>query len=181
MELQIARSWDISDSELTALRAFLTEAFDGRFDDGNWANALGGTHVIIRERGEIVAHASVVPRTLYFSIEGDTWRDATVREVGYVESVAVARQFRGRGLGTEVLNIINRLVADQFGLGALATSSHAFYEQAGWKRWSGSTHVYRSGTVSSVPGGEQWLMILAPAGMVLTGAVACEWREGDLW
>lgn len=181
MELRIVRSGDLSESELGALRTFLTAAFEGRFDDGSWANALGGTHVIVRERGTIAAHASLVPRMLYFSGEVDSWPEATVREVGYVESVAVRHELRRKGMGREVLNTINQLVRDQFGFGALATSSHPFYERAGWRRWSGPTYVYRRGEVIRTPGGEQWLMVLAPADTTITTAIACEWREGDLW
>jgi aminoglycoside 2'-N-acetyltransferase I len=181
MELSIVRSGDLPEEELGTLRSFLTEAFDGRFDHGNWANALGGTHVIARDRGMIAAHASVVPRMLYFSAEVDSWPDAIVREVGYVESVAVESRLRGRGLGSEVLNTINQLVRNQFGFGALATSSHPFYERAGWRRWAGPTYVYRRGEVIRTLGGEQWLMVLAPADTTLTAAIACEWRDGDLW
>jgi aminoglycoside 2'-N-acetyltransferase I len=181
MELRIVRSGDLSDSELGALRTFLTDAFDGGFDDGNWANALGGTHVIVREQGMIAAHASLVPRMLYFSAEVDTWPNATVREVGYVESVAVRHELRRKGVGSGVLNIINRLVMDQFGFGALATSSHPFYERAGWRRWSGPSYVYRRGEIIRTTGSEQWLMVLASADTPITTAIACEWRDGDLW
>lgn len=181
MDLEIVRSGELASNDLVALRGFLTDAFEGRYDDGNWANALGGTHVIMRDRGSLVAHASIVPRMLYFSTRAEVWHDTAAREVGYVESVAVEHQLRGRGSGTHVLNIVNRFISKRFGFGALGTSSHAFYERTGWRRWRGPTYVYKSGALHRTPGGEQWLMVLAPAETVVTGAIACEWREGDLW
>lgn len=181
MDLRIARSEDLAEVELVGLRAFLTEAFAGRFDDGHWANALGGTHVLVVEDGSIAAHASVVPRTLYFSPDGETWSDAIARNVGYVESVAVGSPRRGRGLGTRVLQAVNQIVLDQFGFGALATSSQPFYEQSGWRSWAGPTYAYRDGEVVRTTEGDQWVMVLAPDGTDLTYAIACAWRGGDIW
>jgi aminoglycoside 2'-N-acetyltransferase I len=181
VDLRTARSDDLGETELGELRAFLTEAFAGRFDDGHWANALGGTHVLVEEAGSIIAHASVVPRTLYFSPDGARWTDAITRNVGYVESVAVALELRGRGLGTRVLETVNQIVLDQYGFGTLATSSHPFYEASGWRRWAGPTYAYRDGEVVRTADGDQWVMVLAPEGTDLTHAIACAWRAGDIW
>jgi aminoglycoside 2'-N-acetyltransferase I len=181
MDLRTARSEDLTEIELGKLRTFLTEAFAGRFDDGHWANALGGTHVLVVEHGSIVAHASVVPRTLYFSPNGRTWTDTIARNVGYVESVAVALPMRGRGLGTRVLETVNRIVLEQFGFGALATSSQPFYEQSGWRSWDGPTYAYRGGEIVRTAENDQWVMVLAPDGTDLTDAIACTWRDGDIW
>lgn len=180
MELRQARTKDLMAVELAELRVFLTEAFP-RFDDGHWANALGGTHVLIEEANSIVAHASVVPRTLYFSSAGDAWKNTTIREVGYVESVAVESSLRGRGIGSRVLNTVNQVIRDFYDFGALATSSQPFYEQAGWKSWAGPTYVYKNGQVVRTVEGDQWLMVLASEGTDTRAAIASEWREGDIW
>jgi aminoglycoside 2'-N-acetyltransferase I len=181
VDLRIASSDDLGEFELRALRAFLTEAFAGRFDDGHWANALGGTHVLVEEAGSIVAHASVVPRTLYFSPDAGRWTDAITRNVGYVESVAVALELRGRGLGTRVLETVNQIVLGQFGFGTLATSSQPFYQASGWRSWAGPTFAYRDGEVVRTTEADQWVMVLATEGTDLTHAIACSWRDGDIW
>ena len=70
----------------------MDSAFGPRFDDNDWAHALGGLHVVGAVGGTLVSHASLVPRVLAI--------DTRPVPAGYVEAVAtVSRPVRA--LGTE--------------------------------------------------------------------------------
>jgi aminoglycoside 2'-N-acetyltransferase I len=181
MELREVRTDDLSAGELANLRAFLDEAFNGRFDNHNWDSALGGNHVLAMDDEGIVAHASVVPRRLHFSIGKGDWSDSVVREVGYVEAVAVREDLRRRGIGTDVLHAINQLIKVLYGFGVLATGTYSFYDQGGWRRWQGKSFVFRDCEMIRTPKDDDSLMVLAFDQTDFTSAIACEWREGDVW
>lgn len=81
--LEIATTDALAPADLAACRALMDLAWphpDDRFTDDDWAHALGGVHVLVREGSDIVSHGSVVPRRIGV---GDVWLDA-----GFVEAVA---------------------------------------------------------------------------------------------
>src|SRR5207249_1344046 len=95
--LRRIRTGDLDPAEVAAIRGILVDAFadegpDEQFTDADWQHALGGTHVVLDAGGEIVSHASVVEREL--RVGGRPLR------TGYVEAVATAPAWRGRGHGT---------------------------------------------------------------------------------
>ena len=49
---------------LTRVRELLEDAFGADYAEEDWQNALGGWHVVVIEHDRVVAHASVVPRTI---------------------------------------------------------------------------------------------------------------------
>ena len=67
--------------------------------------------VLITEDDELLAHASVVTRTLRYGIESFT--------TGYVESVAVRANQQGRGLGRLVMDHAEAIIRASYQLGAL--------------------------------------------------------------
>jgi aminoglycoside 2'-N-acetyltransferase I len=165
----------LSPAELAAIRSLLDEAFDGDFDDHDWRHSTGGVHVTAWIDGRLVAHASVVERTL--------WCGATPYRTGYVEAVAVAPTERGSGFGTAVMTEVARIIRDGYQLGALSTSDAArsLYARLGWLTWVGPSHVEAPAGRLATPDEDGAIMVLAPAGIDLTAPITCDWRTGDVW
>ncbi|WP_369135106.1 GNAT family N-acetyltransferase [Modestobacter sp. I12A-02662] len=177
LRLRTAPTADLSPRELAAVRALLDDAFTGRFDDEDWAHALGGLHVLASADGQLAGHASLVGRQLI--ADGRTLR------TGYVEAVATAAPMRRRGVGAAVMAEIERLIAGGAELGALASSAAAvnFYRARGWLRWTGPTAALTPGGPVETP--DEAVLVLptpaTPAPLDPTGRLVCDWRRGDLW
>ena len=161
-------------SPLAAIRELAIAAFDGDYDDLDWAHALGGDHIWVTVGVAVVAHASVIPRSLLV--------DGTAARTGYVESVAVDPRFQGRGLGALVMERANELVVERYDLGALATGVHAFYESLGWVRWRGRAFVDAPGGRRRTEKDDDSVMVLVPPGadIDLTVDIVCDWRDGEV-
>jgi aminoglycoside 2'-N-acetyltransferase I len=177
MEVRVLRSPALSPNQLADLRALLDAAFNGDFNDHDWAHAFGGWHAVAIEADAIVAHASLVPRRLEVG--------ARHVQAGYVEAVAVLPARQRNGLGTAVMMRIGDLIQQQFELGALATGEPQFYERLGWERWRGPSWV-RSADERLVrtPDEDAGLMILrssASRELDITAPITCEARAGDSW
>jgi GNAT superfamily N-acetyltransferase len=97
-------------------RAFLNGAYEGDFSDSDYENALGGRHFILFESGQLIAHASVVTRSI--SIDDSAWK------VGYVEAVAVASDFRDRGLGRQIMQQVTDFCRGNYEVAMLSTGEH---------------------------------------------------------
>jgi aminoglycoside 2'-N-acetyltransferase I len=168
---------DLTPAERAALRALLDAAFAGDFSDDDWAHALGGLHATIEDDGALVAHASVVPRTLAAG--------GQVVRAGYVEAVAVLPSRQRSGLGTAAMRAIGDAIAHQFELGALSTGEWHFYERLGWQRWRGETWVrHPDSRRERTPDDDDSLMILrtpTTPPLDLTAPMTCETRSGDPW
>ncbi|BCJ75539.1 aminoglycoside N-acetyltransferase AAC(2')-Ie [Catellatospora sp. IY07-71] len=171
-------------AELTAagraeLRAMLDGAFDGDFDDDDWAHATGGAHVLAFDGDELVGHASVVGRTL--------WYDGRPLRTGYVEAVAVRHGYRGRGRGTAVMEQVAALIEREYELGALASAELAMplYRRLGWRLWLGPTHVNGPDGRVPTPDEDGGVFVLTRPGgdpdLDLTEPLTCDWRTGDVW
>jgi aminoglycoside 2'-N-acetyltransferase I len=151
-------------------------AFDGTFDDHDWAHCTGGVHLLVRTDGVVVAHAAVVPRAL--DVDGVPFR------TGYVEGVATLPSHQGRGLGTAVMTAATEVVRSAYELGALSTGLPGFYERLGWERWAGETWVRDGRDHLRTPDEDDGILVLrvGPSpDVALTGAIACESRPGDDW
>lgn len=161
------------------MRELLWAAFDdddGGFTEDDWSHAIGGIHVVAAQEGRIVAHASVVDRTLHI---GDVPLHA-----GYVEAVATAPDRRGTGLGTQVMAEVGAIIRDGYELGALGTGAHGFYERLGWQTWPGQAYLRTATGTVRTPDEEGFIMVLrTPTTPPLDDAapISCEWRVGDVW
>ncbi len=147
-----------------------------RFTDDDWGHAMGGLHFVLELDGELVAHASVVERTL--EIDGHPFR------TGYVEAVATAPGRQGMGFGSQLLSEVTKYVRDCFELGALGTGRHSFYERLGWLRWLGPSSVRTAGEARPTPDDDGYVMVLttrAAPPLDRTVAISCDWRPGDVW
>ncbi|HEY7525192.1 MAG TPA: GNAT family N-acetyltransferase [Candidatus Limnocylindrales bacterium] len=174
------RTDELSAAQVEAIRALLTVAFgpdeDDRFTDHDWQHATGGVHFLLAREGRIVAHASVVERTLRVG-------DRPVR-TGYVEAVATAPDQQRSGLGTLVMRAVGAWIAERYEMGALGTGSHGFYERLGWRTWRGPAFVRTAGGVRPTPEDDGFIMVLwTPASPPLddTAPISCDWRPGDVW
>ena len=171
---------ELTAAELVELRSLLDRAFgdeeDERFRDEDWAHTIGGTHILLRADGRLVAHAAVIERVI--QVGGQPLR------TGYVEGVATSPDRQGQGLGSIVMAGVNALIREQFELGVLGTGSHHFYERLGWRTWQGASSVRTADGERPTPEDDGYLMVLAtPASppLDLGAPISCEWRPGDVW
>lgn len=154
----------------------MDEAFEGGFTDEDWEHTIGGRHVIVEAAGALLAHASVIERSIEVA--------PVAFRTGYVEGVAAVRAEQGRGLGSLAMIEIARLIRARFEMGALATYRHTFYERLGWERWRGPTFVRRGSETVRTPDDDDAVMVLrfGPSEHVdLAESVSCEERPGDDW
>ncbi len=177
--LRLARTEELGRAELDSLRRLFDEAWSDdaeRFTDDDWDHTVGGLHVVLEVDGEIVSHASVVPRELHTGGH----RLAT----GYVEGVATAARHRRRGHASTVMRAVGDHIDRTYELGALGTGSFAFYERLGWVRWAGPTFVRTDAGPVATPEEDGFVLVrLTPASpeLDLTAPLSCEWRAGDVW
>jgi aminoglycoside 2'-N-acetyltransferase I len=177
-------SWVVPTAYLTAaqlveVRGLLDRAFAGRFDDADWGHAMGGLHILVTEdKDRIVGHAAVVRRQLLYD-------DRPIR-TGYVEAVAVDPNRRGRGHAAKAMVEIERIIRAAYELGALSASRgvQGFYRSRGWVAWQGQTAVLSRTGITRTPDDDGSVFVLpvpATGELSVTGVLACEWRDGDVW
>jgi aminoglycoside 2'-N-acetyltransferase I len=174
--LEVRSTGDLPPVLLAEIRTLVDAAFAGRFSDEDWTHGLGGRHVILTERGSVVAHASVVPRVL--EVAGRPLR------TGYVEAVATAPERQGSGLGTQAMAAVTGLVRQEYELGALSTGATGFYARLGWERWQGPTYVRHGARTVRTADEDDGIMVLrfgVSAAVDLTSSISCEARAGDDW
>jgi len=177
--LRRLRTDELTAAEIDAIRTLLWAAFppgDEGFTEDDWDHAVGGTHFVLDAGGRVVAHASVVERTLH--VGGIPLR------TGYVEAVATAPTLQGRGLGTIVMRDVDAWIDAGFQLGALGTGSHHFYERLGWRTWRGPSSVRSAAGALPSPDDDGYIMVLATSTsppLDLDAPISCEWRPGDAW
>ena len=88
------------------------------------------------------------------------------------------------GFGALVMTYATSLVQSKFEMGALSTSSHAFYQRFGWERWRGPSFVRDGVTLLRTADEDDGLMVLrsGPSAEIdLAAPIVCERRVGDDW
>ncbi len=176
MELSAFETGDADPGVLESVRSLMNRAFDGDFSDDDWEHSVGGWHVIALEAKAIVAHASLVERSI--EVGGRAF------DTGYVEAVAVEPTRQGLGFGTAVMEVVGELIATHHELGALSTGEHHFYERLGWERWHGPTYVRNVDQRTRTVDEDDGIMVLrvGPSiGIDLEAPISCEPRRGDDW
>jgi aminoglycoside 2'-N-acetyltransferase I len=177
--IRVVRSANLTTTEWATLTALCIAAFDEPWDD-YWDNIGPGVHVLAEdpERG-IVAHAAIVDRLLYPG-------KLTLRS-GYVEAVAVWPHLQRTGLGTQVMQVIDGMLDEEYELGALGTGSPGFYGRLGWVVWRGPTSIReRDGSLVRSPDEDGDIMVRltrqTPPDLDLSLPIAVDWRPGsEVW
>jgi aminoglycoside 2'-N-acetyltransferase I len=139
-----------------------------------FATFVSPTHVLAYHAGTLVSHAMWVTRWLH--------ADALPPlRTAYVEMVATAPAYQGRGLGTAVMQRLAAEIHD-FALGGLATGSQGFYARLGWESWRGPLFIRTETGLLPTPDDSMMILRLphTPA-LDLTAPLSAEWRAGELW
>ena len=167
---------ELTPPEATRIRTLLDGAFEGRFTDALWGQALGGVHFFVEEGGVPISHASVVPRLLAV-------RDREIN-TGYVEAVGTRHRDRGKGLARSVLAAAQRHIEDSYELGALHSVLPTFYEHLGWESWRGPTFVRTDPGLRRTRTDDGcihiWRVGAVPT-LDIDDPISCEWRPGFVW
>lgn len=175
MHLRRALTAELTAAELAGVRALLDGAFDEPLEESDWTHALGGTHVLIDDHGDLIGHASVVERTL--------WYDDKPLRTGYVEAVAVRADRRGHGCGAALMGVVAAIVDEGYELGALGSTERAMslYRRLGWQLWLGPTYVDTPQGRVPTPDEDGCIFVLGHSSLDITAALTCDWRDGDAW
>jgi aminoglycoside 2'-N-acetyltransferase I len=173
-------SSDLTAHDTASVRALLWAAFagdeHGGFSEHDWQHSLGGMHWLAEVGSQIVAHTAVVERDIH--VGGQPLR------TGYVEAVATLPTHQRRGYGSAVMRAVNDYIDAHFELGALGTSSHAFYHRLGWQTWQGRSFVRTADDEQATPDEDGYILVLRTSGtppLDATAQISCEWRPGDVW
>ena len=173
---RLVHTSDLDAETLNNARQMLIEAYAGEFTDADWEHSLGGMHAIVVHRGALIAHAAVIQRRLLHA-------GAALR-CGYVEGVAVREDWRGQGLGNAVMDAAEQVIRGAYAVGALSSSraGERLYRPRGWLNWQGPTSVLSPGGTVRTPGDDGCVFVLPlAADLDPAGALACDWRDGDVW
>jgi aminoglycoside 2'-N-acetyltransferase I len=180
MRLVVVPTATLEPGELAAIHLLCDIVWNekgGEFTEQDWEAALGGVHVIVEDGGTVIAHASVVPRTLV--LDGRPLRS------GYVEAVATHPALQRQGLGTRVMRQATATVDTELELGALSSAVVGFYERFGWQRWPGSTGVQTADGVQLTPDEDGSILVRfadVPRPLGPGGLLVCDGsRPGDVW
>jgi aminoglycoside 2'-N-acetyltransferase I len=174
--IQVAHTADVDPATLHAARAMVEAVFEGDFADTDWEHSLGGMHALAWDGDELVGHASLVQRRLLHA--------GRALRAGYVEGVGVRADRQRRGYGAAMMDALERIIRAAYDLGALgATDDGArLYQARGWQRWRGPTSAITPDGVIRTREEDGFIYVLPGAAELdLTGELACDWRDGDVW
>jgi aminoglycoside 2'-N-acetyltransferase I len=173
--VQTAHTADLEPATLAAARALLYDVFDD-MTEHDWEHSLGGVHAIVWDGEELVGHAAVVQRRLLHG--------GRALRAGYIEGVGVRAERPRRGHGAAMMAALERVVRHAYDLGALGATDEAvaLYEGRGWKLWQGPASTLTPDGIRRTPDEDGAIFVLPGAvALDLTGELACDWRDGDVW
>jgi aminoglycoside 2'-N-acetyltransferase I len=174
--LQVGHTAEIDASILAQARQMLDLAFEEDFSDHDWEHSLGGMHAIAGHGATVIGHASVIQRRLVH-------RGVALR-TGYVEGVGVHPDWQRHGVGTQLMNALERIIESAYDIGALGATDEAvrMYENSGWVRWLGRTSALTPSGVERTLDADDCVYVLPlRCTLDLSGELTCDWRDGDVW
>ena len=141
-------------------------------------------YILAHLDNRLVGNAMIVTRWLQAG-HGPLLRTA------YVEMMATAPGYQGRGIGSSVMQRLAKVAADGgYDLAALCPADTGIYNRLGWEYWIGPLFIRRSicpgkETPALIPTPEEQVMVLrlpeTPT-LDLRQSLSAEWREGgELW
>jgi aminoglycoside 2'-N-acetyltransferase I len=175
-EVRTAHTADLDAATLEAARRLLEDVFEDDFAPDDWEHALGGIHALVWEDGELAGHGSVIQRRLLHG--------GRALRTGYVEGVGVLSSRRRRGHGAALMAALERVIRGAYDLGALGSTDEAaaFYAARGWRPWQGPTWAMTPDGIVRTEDEDGAIHVLeAGIPLDLSGALACDWRDGDVW
>ena len=141
-------------------------------------------HVLARTGNRLVGHGMIATRWLQAG-------NGPILRTAYVELVATAPDYQGRGVATAVMKRIAELAASAgYDLAALCPADTDLYGYLGWEYWQGPLFIRGCGeNGEGVSGliptpGEQVMVLRLPdtPSLDLTQPLSAEWRKGpELW
>ena len=159
--------------ERTEIINLCSAAYEENFDQ-LFKTLPGSTHLLASLDGALVSHAAWVIR----------WLQPQGQELlrtAYVEAVATAPSYQGRGFGTALMREMRAQIGD-YELGALSPSEVVFYERFGWERWRGPLAIRTEKGLVATPCEEVMILRLARTpNLDLNAGLTAEWRSGELW
>jgi aminoglycoside 2'-N-acetyltransferase I len=173
--LRTAHTADLGADVLAAARALLYHVFDD-LEETDWEHALGGVHALVWEGEDLIGHASVVMRRMLHA--------GRALRCGYVEAVAVRPDHQRRGHGGALMEAMERVIRGAYDLGALGGTDEGapLYLGRGWQVWQGPLFALTPDGVVRTPDEDGAVYVLpAAASLDVTGELACDWRDGDVW
>lgn len=174
--LRTAHTADLAPAELRAVRTLLDDAFEGDFGDEDWDHGLGGIHALVYDERGLAGHGSVIQRRVLH-------RGRSLR-VGYVEAVGVRADVRRRGLGGQVMAVLERVIDGAYALGALSASDEgaALYAARGWQLWPGRICALGPEGVVRLPEEEGATFVRPASAGPLDPAyeLVFDWRDGEV-
>ncbi|WP_454793535.1 GNAT family N-acetyltransferase [Mycolicibacterium lutetiense] len=179
MDVVIAEAVALAQDDLDIAEALVRAAFGKSFRTHDWLHGVEGVHVLVTEADELLAHASVVTRTLRHRNEAFS--------TGYVEGVAVRDDQQGRGLGRLVMDHAEAIIRAKHQLGALnaVESAAPFYAARGWQPWTGPTQADTPDGVVDTYDPADRIFVLPTVStshrLAESAPLICDWRTGDLW
>ncbi len=175
LELTVIFTNDLSSSERQEIIDVCTEAYE---EDFTPVLALfpDATHVLARLEDKVVSHACWVTRWL--QPDG-----LPLLKTAYVEAVATAPAYQGRGSGSKVMQRVADEIQDYTLGGLCAARDHIdFYKRLGWEMWCGPRTIRTSNTILETPNEDVMVLRTAWTSVLnVHSAITAEWREGDLW
>jgi aminoglycoside 2'-N-acetyltransferase I len=173
--MEIIRLDELTQNQVEILQALLTDAFAGDFSESDWQNSLGGARFVGLQNEELVAHGTVVARSM--------WLDESPITVGYVEAIAVAPNKQKQGIGSLLLNEITQLCLQNYELAMLSTDEKDFYRRFGWQDFPGQSFVLVGDQQIRTAEEDCGLMVLTPESRSFgkISKVCCQARFGDAW
>jgi aminoglycoside 2'-N-acetyltransferase I len=82
------------------------------------------------------------------------------------------------------MDALERVLRGAYDLGPLSATDQAaaFYAARGWQRWQGPTWALTPGGVTRTPDDDDSVHVVPLAvPLDLSGALTCDWRDGDVW
>jgi aminoglycoside 2'-N-acetyltransferase I len=174
--MNLAHTSELDAATLAAARALLDDVFGDELDEEDWEHALGGVHAMAWEGEELIGHASVVQRRVVY-------RGRALR-CGYVEGVAVRADQRRRGVGAALMEAVERVIRGAYDLGALGATDDgaSLYTRRGWKLWQGPLSALTPTGIQRTEDADGAVYVLpVSVSLDLSGELACDWRDGDVW
>ena len=159
----------------SCIRTLLDLAYEGDFSSEDWEHTFGGKYFIGYLGDTIIAHGSVVPRSMFIDGEAIT--------VGYVEAIAVLPSHWRQGFGTQLMKEVTQFCHNNYEISMLSTDENQFYQRIGWLQFQGESFVKNSDTEVRTAEEDEGLMFLPgnKSGITQIQRAVCDARGGDSW